>query len=58
MPRYLDGSQRDGTDVLRLRFVTYEYLPMTDTNAKLLSVTAEHPSARIDTKPSDSPSGK
>jgi hypothetical protein len=47
-PRYLDDPQRDGT-VVRLRVVAYEYLPMTGANRALLSITAQHPTARIDT---------
>ncbi len=57
VPRYLDDPQGDGS-VLRLRVAAYEYLPMTSGNAKLLSVTAEHPNARIDTNPADAPGGK
>jgi hypothetical protein len=53
-PRYIDEPQEDGT-VLRLRFVVYEYLPMTPANQVLLNVAAQHPSARIDTNPSDAP---
>jgi hypothetical protein len=52
--RYVDVPQQDGT-VLRLRVVVYEYLPMTPANQALLSVAAQHPSARIDTNPSDAP---
>ena len=48
--RYVDVPQ-----VGRLRVVVYEYLPMTPANQKLLSVTGEHPGARIDTNPSDAP---
>lgn len=44
--RYLDDPQRDGS-VVRLRVVAYEYLPLTAANRALLSVTAEHPGARI-----------
>jgi hypothetical protein len=51
-PRYLDDPQRDGT-VVRLRVAAYEYLPMTASDRALLSVTAQHPNARIDTNPSD-----
>jgi hypothetical protein len=53
-PRYVDAPQRDGT-VVRFRVEVYEYLPMTSANQGLLSVTAEHPGARIDTNPSDAP---
>jgi hypothetical protein len=55
-PRYLDDPQRDGT-VIRLRVVAYQYLPMTPANRALLSVTAQHPSARIATD-SSAASGK
>jgi hypothetical protein len=48
--RYVDVPQ-----VGRLHVVVYEYLPMTPANQALLSVTAQHPSARIDTNPSDAP---
>ncbi|HLY48447.1 MAG TPA: hypothetical protein VKR21_04565 [Solirubrobacteraceae bacterium] len=46
-PWYLDDPQRDGS-VIRLRVAAYEYLPMTPTNRALLSVTAQHPAARIE----------
>ena len=52
--RYLDQPQPDGT-VVRLRIEVYEYLPMTSANQDLLSVTAQHPGARIDPNPSDAP---
>jgi hypothetical protein len=45
-PRYLDDPQGDGT-VVRLRVAAYEYLPMTSANQRLLSMTAQHPDARI-----------
>ena len=45
-PRYLDDPQRGG-GVVRLRVAAYAYLPMTPSNRVLLSVTAEHPTARI-----------
>jgi hypothetical protein len=47
-PRYLDDPQRDGTTV-RLRVVAYQYLPMTPANRALVSVTAQHPGARVET---------
>jgi len=53
-PRYVDAPQRDGT-VVRFRVEVYEYLPMTPANRDLLSVTAQHPGARMDTNPSDAP---
>jgi hypothetical protein len=45
-PMYLDNPQGDGS-VVRTRVVTYEELPMTAANAKLLSLTAQHPDARV-----------
>jgi hypothetical protein len=63
-PRYVDAPQRDGhraadprqaATVIRFRVEVYEYLPMTPANRDLLSVTAQHPGARIDTNPSDAP---
>ncbi len=53
-PRYLDDPQRDGI-VVRLRVAAWEYLPMTSTNRALLSITAQHPTARIATHPSGEP---
>ena len=54
-PRYLDDPQQNGS-MVRLTVAAYEYLPMTQSNRKLLSVTAQHPNARIDNNPSDKPS--
>ncbi len=45
-PRYMDDPQRDGS-VVRVRVAAYEYLPMTASSRTLLSVTAQHPTARI-----------
>ena len=45
-PMYLDNPQRDGS-VVRTRVVTYEELPMTPDNAKLLSIPTQHPDARV-----------
>jgi hypothetical protein len=54
-PRYLDDPQRDGT-IVRLRVVAYEYLPMTKANRSLLSVAAQHPTARrVDATPPGEP---
>jgi hypothetical protein len=50
-PRYLDDPQRDGS-VVRLRVAAYEYLAITPVSRALLSVTAQHPSARILSGPS------
>ena len=47
-PMYLDNPQRDGS-VIRTRVVIYEELPMTPADAKLLSITAQHPDARVST---------
>jgi hypothetical protein len=49
-PTYLDNPQGDGS-VVRTRVVTYEELPMTPGNAKLLDLTAQHPGARVHTRP-------
>ena len=53
-PVYLDNPQRDGS-VVRTRVVTYEELPMTADNAKLLSTTAQHPDARVSPNAGDLP---
>lgn len=49
-PRYLDDPQRDGS-VVRLRVAAYEYLPLTRSNRALLSITAQHPDARVTAAP-------
>jgi hypothetical protein len=56
-PLYLDDPQRDGS-VVRLKVVDLRYLPMTPANQQLLSITAQHPSARLDTNPGGAPAGK
>jgi hypothetical protein len=53
-PVYLDNPQSDGSFV-RTRVVTYEEQPMTADNAKLLSITAQHPGARVDTNAGGAP---
>lgn len=53
-PMYLDNPQHDGS-VVRTRVVTYEELPMTAENAKLLSITAQHPDARLRTNAGGAP---
>jgi hypothetical protein len=45
-PRYLDDPQRGG-GVVRLRVVAYQFLAMTPVNRALLSITAQHPGARL-----------
>ena len=55
-PRYMDDPQRDGS-MVRVRVAAYEYLPRTASSRTLLSVTAQHPTARIVTD-SNSGSGK
>jgi hypothetical protein len=52
-PMYLDNPQTDGS-VVRTQVVAYDELPMTRDSAKLLSMTAQHPRARVDTR--DAPS--
>ena len=54
-PVYLDNPQRDGS-VVRTRVITYEELPMTPENEQLLSITAQHPRASVDTNPNKAPS--
>jgi hypothetical protein len=54
-PVYVDNPQRDGS-VVRTRVVTYEELPMTPENEQLLSITAQHPRASVDTNPTKAPS--
>ena len=49
-PLYLDNPQGDGS-VVRTRVVAYEELPLTAGNERLLSVTAQHPDARVQTAP-------
>ena len=46
LPRYLNDPQRDGS-MVRLRVAAYQYLAMTPANRALLSITAQHPRARI-----------
>jgi hypothetical protein len=53
-PMYLDNPQRDGS-VVRTEVVTYEELSMTPENAKLLSITAQHPNAQVEPDPGDEP---
>jgi hypothetical protein len=53
-PIYLDNRQRDGS-VVRVRVVAYEQLPMTPENEMLLSVTAQHPTASVETTPNKAP---
>lgn len=47
-PVYLDNPQGDGT-VVRTQVNAYEELPLTPANEKLLSITAQHPGARVET---------
>jgi len=47
-PVYLDNPQADG-NVVRTHVLTYEELPLTPENEKLLSLTAQHPDARTET---------
>jgi hypothetical protein len=49
-PVYLDNPQRDGS-VVRTRVITYEELSITPENQMLLSITAQHPRASVDTGP-------
>jgi len=45
-PLMLDDPQRNGR-VIHLRVTAFEYLPATDANMRLLSLTALHPDARV-----------
>jgi hypothetical protein len=45
-PVYIDNPQRGGS-VVRTQVITYEELPSTAANEKLLSVSAQHPDARV-----------
>jgi hypothetical protein len=49
-PAYLDNPQGDGS-VVRTHVLTYEELPLTAANQNLLSLTAQHPNARVETTP-------
>lgn len=49
-PVYLDNPQHDGT-VVRTRVITYEELSLTAENERLLSVSAQHPGAAVETTP-------
>jgi hypothetical protein len=53
-PAYLDNPQRDG-GVVRTRVITYEELPITPENELLLSISAQHPRASVDTAPPPEP---
>jgi hypothetical protein len=55
-PVYVDNPQRDGS-VVRARVVAYEELAPTPENEQLLSLTAQHPDARVTaaTNPQDTP---
>ena len=56
VPRYVDDPQRDGTTV-RFQVVAYDYLAATPENLSLLSMTAQHPQATVDSNPGDWPAG-
>ena len=47
-PMYLDNPHQGS--FVRTRVETYEELPITATTAKLLSITAQHPQARVETR--------
>jgi hypothetical protein len=48
-PVYLDNPQGDSS-VVRTRVMAYEELPMNPDTVKLLSLTAQHPQARVETR--------
>jgi len=49
-PAYLDNPQGDGS-IVRTKVLTYEELPLTPQNEQLVSLTAQHPDARVETSP-------
>jgi hypothetical protein len=55
-PVYVDNPQGDGS-VVRTKVVTYEELALTTENEKLLSVSAQHPDARVQAGPAPGPVG-
>jgi hypothetical protein len=56
-PVYLDNPQRGG-GVVRTRVITYEELAVTPESETLLSITAQHPGASVDTGPPTTPTGQ
>jgi hypothetical protein len=46
-PVYIDNPQRGGGSVVRTKVLTYDELANTAENEKLLSVSAQHPGARV-----------
>lgn len=54
IPRYIDDPQSNGT-TLRFKVVAYQYLAAIPQHRQLLSITAQHPDATIDTNPNDWP---
>jgi hypothetical protein len=48
-PTYVDNPQGDGS-VVRTRVEAYEELPTSPADAQLLSVSAQHPDARVHTR--------
>lgn len=48
-PVYLDNPQGDG-GVVRTHVLAYDELPLTSENDKLLSLTAQHPNARLENR--------
>jgi hypothetical protein len=53
-PRYIDDPQPNGS-TLRFTVVSYQYLANTPNTTQLLSITAQHPNATIDTNPQNWP---
>jgi hypothetical protein len=45
-PVYIDNPQRDGT-LVRTEVTAYDELPISPENEKLVSITAQHPDARV-----------
>jgi hypothetical protein len=56
-PAYLDNPQRDGS-VVRTRVLAYEELSLTPGNARLLSLTDQHPRAAVATGQAPAAAGR
>jgi len=52
-PMYLDNPQANGT-IVRTSVVAYQELPATSDTTMLLSIAAQHPGARVETRPAPS----
>jgi hypothetical protein len=55
-PVYVDNPQRDGS-VIRTTVLAYDELSITPDNEKLLSISAQHPGASVETGKAPGPAG-